>query len=93
MLGVAGTGPVGVRSGEAKRRGGVDGELQERRKQQLERKVGSVENPPASAGDIRDTGSVPGSGRCPGGGQGNHSSVPDWRIPWTEAPGGLQSHD
>ena len=31
-----------------------------------------VKNVPASAGDIRDTGSVPGSGRSPGGG-----------IPWS----------
>ena len=30
-----------------------------------------VKNPPANAGDIRDTGSVPGSGRSPGGGHGN----------------------
>ena len=30
-----------------------------------------VKNLPASAGDIRDTGSIPGSGRSPGGGQGN----------------------
>ena len=30
-----------------------------------------VENLPASAGDIRDTGSIPGSGRVPGGGHGN----------------------
>ena len=29
------------------------------------------ENPPASAGDIRDTGLIPGSGRSPGGGHGN----------------------
>ena len=27
-----------------------------------------VKNPPASAGDVRDVGSVPGSGRSPGGG-------------------------
>ena len=27
-----------------------------------------VKNPPANAGDIRDRGSVPGSGRSPGGG-------------------------
>jgi len=26
---------------------------------------------PASAGDVRDTGSSPGLGRCPGGGHGN----------------------
>ena len=30
-----------------------------------------VKNPPANAGDRRDTGSVPGSGRSPGGGHGN----------------------
>ncbi len=30
-----------------------------------------VKNPPASAGDTRDTGSIPGSGRSPGGGLGN----------------------
>ena len=28
-------------------------------------------NPPASAGDMRDVGSVPGSGRFPGGGHDN----------------------
>ena len=26
-----------------------------------------VKNPPASAGDLKDTGSIPGSGRSPGG--------------------------
>ena len=26
-----------------------------------------VKNPPANAGEIRDTGSIPGSGRSPGG--------------------------
>ena len=30
-----------------------------------------VKNPPANAGDIRDPGSIPGSGRAPGGGHGN----------------------
>ena len=30
-----------------------------------------VKNPPASAGDARDVGSIPGSGRSPGGGNGN----------------------
>ena len=30
-----------------------------------------VKNPPANARDIRDTGSIPGSGRSPGGGHGN----------------------
>ena len=31
----------------------------------------AVKNPPADAGDIRDTGSISGSGRFPGGGHGN----------------------
>ena len=47
-----------------------------------------VKNPPANAGDA---GLIPGSGRSPGGGNGNHSSILAWEIPWTEEPGGLQS--
>ena len=49
-----------------------------------------VENPPAKAGGGRDVGSVPGLGRCPGGGNGNHPSIRAWRIPRAEEPGGLQ---
>ena len=30
-----------------------------------------VKNLPANAGDTGDAGSIPGSGRCPGGGNGN----------------------
>ena len=30
-----------------------------------------VKNPPANAGDIKDTGSIPGLGKSPGGGHGN----------------------
>ena len=30
-----------------------------------------VKNPPANAEDMRDTGSIPGSGRSPAGGHGN----------------------
>ena len=30
-----------------------------------------VKSPPANAGDARDTDSIPGSGRSPGGGHGN----------------------
>ena len=36
-------------------------------------------------------GLIPGSGRFPGGGNGNPSSVLAWKIPWTEEPRGLQS--
>ena len=50
-----------------------------------------VKNPPANAGDTRDTGSIPGSGRSPGGGNGNplqysylENSIDRW-------PGRLQS--
>jgi len=30
-----------------------------------------VKNPPGNAGDVRDMGSIPRSGRSPGGGHGN----------------------
>ena len=30
-----------------------------------------VKNPPANAGNIKDVGLIPGSGRSPGGGNGN----------------------
>ena len=43
-------------------------------------------NPPASAGDIRDEGSIPGWGRSPEEGMAAHSSVLAWRIPRTEEP-------
>ena len=49
-----------------------------------------VKNPPVNAGDTRDVGLIPGSGRSPGGGHGNHSSILAWRMPWAEEPGGLQ---
>ena len=53
--------------------------------------AGVVKKPPASAGDVRDVGSIPGLGRSPAGGHATHSSILAWRIPWTEEPGGLQS--
>ena len=46
-----------------------------------------VKNLPANAGDIRDIGSIPRSGRSPA----PHSSILAWRIPRTVEPGGLQS--
>ena len=48
-----------------------------------------VKNLLANAGDIRDVGSIPGSGRSPGGGHGSLPQYFAWRIPWTEEPGGL----
>ena len=50
-----------------------------------------IKNLPANAGIARETGSVPGSGRSPPVGSGNHSSILAWKIPWTEEPGRLQS--
>ena len=52
-----------------------------------------VKNLPASAGDVRDPGLIPGLGRSLGRGHGNplqYSCLED-PIPWTEEPGGLQS--
>ena len=34
--------------------------------------------------DVRDTGSIPGSGRIPGEGMAIHFHILVWRIPWTE---------
>ena len=50
-----------------------------------------VKKPPVNAGDMRDTGLIPGSRRYPRGRHGNHSSILAWRIPWTEEPGRQQS--
>ena len=40
-----------------------------------------------SAYNAAHLGSIPGLGRSPGGGNGNHSSILEWRIPWMEEPG------
>ena len=40
-----------------------------------------------SAGDARYGGSIPGSGRSPGVGNGNPLQYLAWKIPWTEEPG------
>ena len=39
-----------------------------------------VKNPPANTGDAWDKGSIPRSGRSPGGGHGNPFSILAWRI-------------
>ena len=44
-----------------------------------------------SACNAGDMGSIFGSGRSPGEGNGYHSSIPAWRIPRTEEPEELQS--
>ena len=52
----------------------------------------------ASAHNVGDLGSIPGSGRFPWVGKiplekemATHSSILAWRIPWTEEPDGLHS--
>ena len=50
-----------------------------------------VKNSPASAGDIRESGSIPWLGRSREEGMAMHSSILAWRIPWTGEPDGLQS--
>jgi len=43
-----------------------------------------VKNPPAYAGDARDLGSIPGSGRSPRDGISNPHHILAWKIPGTE---------
>ena len=50
-----------------------------------------VKNLPANAGDIGDTGLIPGLGRSPGEGNGNPLQYLAWRISWTEEPDKLFS--
>ena len=52
-----------------------------------------VKNLPTNAGDVRDTGSIPGSGDPLENGMATYSSSLAWRIPWTGSggPGGLPS--
>ena len=57
-----------------------------------------VKNPPASAGDARDVGLIPGSGRSPGGGGGNplqHSCLenPTDRGAWQATVHGVAQPD
>ena len=44
-----------------------------------------------STRNVGDLGFISGLGRSPGEGDGNHSSILAWQIPWTEEPGRLQS--
>ena len=43
-----------------------------------------------SACNAEDPGLMTGSGKSPGEGMATHSSIPAWRIPWTEERGLLQ---
>ena len=48
-----------------------------------------VKNPPANAGDTRDTDLIPRSGRSTEEGMVTLSSILAWKISQTEDPGGL----
>ena len=50
-----------------------------------------VSNPPAKAGNIREAGSIPGSGRSPGGGNGNPLQYSSLENSMDRGAGGLQS--
>ena len=50
-----------------------------------------VKSPPANAGNIRDTGSIPGQEDPLGEEMATYTSIFVWRIPWTEELGRLWS--
>ena len=50
-----------------------------------------VKNVPANARDTGYMGSIPGSGKSPGEGNGSHSSILAWKIVWTEEPDRLHT--
>ena len=58
-----------------------------------------IKNPPASAGDIRDVGSIPGSGRSSGVGTGNQLQYSCLENPmdrgawWATVHGVAKRHD
>ena len=54
--------------------------------------AGMVKNLPASAGDARDAGLIPGCGRSPGEENSDPLQYFGWEVPWTEEPGGTTVH-
>ena len=50
-----------------------------------------VKNPPANAGDLRDAGLIPGSGRSPGRENGNPLQYSCLENPMDREAGGLRS--
>ena len=51
----------------------------------------TVKNPPADAGDVKDVGLIPGSGRSPGEANGNPLQHSCLENSMDRGPGGLQS--
>ena len=50
-----------------------------------------VKNLPENAGEVRGTGSIPGSGRCPGGENGNPLQYPCLGDPTDRSPVGYSA--
>ena len=51
-----------------------------------------IKNPPAKAGDVRDSEFDPWVRKIPlEEGMATHSSILAWELPWTASPGGLQA--
>ena len=50
-----------------------------------------VKNQPACAGEVRYSHLIPGQEDSLEEDLKTHSSIPGWRNPWTDEPGGLQS--
>ena len=50
----------------------------------------AVKNLPASTGDLKEMGLIPGWGRSLGEERTTHSSILAWEIPWTGEPEGIQ---
>ena len=50
-----------------------------------------VSNPSANARDTKDESMIPGLGKSPGAGHGNHVSTLAWRIPQREEPGRIKA--
>ena len=48
-----------------------------------------VKKPSANATDVRDVGLIPGPVRALEESMATYFSIPAWKIPWTEEPGGL----
>ena len=53
--------------------------------------LGFPDGPVVKNSNAGDMGLIPILGRSPGEGNGTHSSILGWRIPWTEEPGRLLS--
>ena len=49
----------------------------------------AIKNLSDDAGDLRDAGSIPGSGRALGEDTATHSGILAWRTPWRVEPGGI----